>query len=291
MGIYQVDQTAVGVAKTRAIENCHPEGERLFEDPWAVAFFPWSLKWMLDIAKFKSVRDFYTKGYDKSVPGLYGGIVCRTRYIDDRLTKAIRKGMNTVVILGAGLDARPYRIAGIEGTKVFEVDRPDTLDYKKNKIAGISGSFPGHVTQVPIDFNRQTLDDVCAAAGVDLSQPAFFIWEGVTQYITEEAVTGTLNFVSKACPGSELVFTYVLKSVVDGTSTLAGVEKILKTVKKTNTPWIFGIIPSEVAAFLRENGLTLVEDVGASFFKENYLKQLGRDLEVYEVERAAHVKV
>jgi len=291
MGIYKVDRTAVGIAKTRSIEYYHAEDVRLFQDPYALEFFPQPLKWILHLARFKSVREFYTKGYDKKVSGLYGGLICRTRYIDDALTNAIHNGIESIVILGAGLDARAYRIPGINQTKVFEVDQPYTLNFKKEKITNLLGSFPSHVTHVPIDFNQQALGESLASKGLDLSKPAFFIWEGVTQYITADAVKATLQFVSNARQGSELVFTYILRSVVEGTSSLDGADYLLKTTKKMNAPWVFGIAPSNLSEFLKENNLILIEDIGASFYQEKYLKPIKRNLDVYEIERIAYLKV
>ena len=49
---------------------------------------------------------------------------CRTRYIDDALCKALQAGIDQVVILGVGFDARAYRTPGIDHAHVFELDLP-----------------------------------------------------------------------------------------------------------------------------------------------------------------------
>jgi len=56
--------------------------------------------------------------------------------------------------------------------------------------------------------------------------PTLFIWEGVTQYISEEVVHRTLAFVGKSAPGSILVFTYVLKSIIERRSDIPGADHL-----------------------------------------------------------------
>ena len=58
--------------------------------------------------------------------------------------------------------------------------------------------------------------------GFNFAKPAFFIWEGVTQYISQDAVTNTPTSISETAPGSEIVFTYILKSVIEKESDIEG---------------------------------------------------------------------
>lgn len=81
------------------------------------------------------------------------------------------------------------------------------------------GELPSHVTFIPIDFDRQDLVSVMTAAGFHSRLKTFFIWEGVTQYITEEAVDRTFRDMSGAAAGgSEVVFTYIHRGIIDGTA-------------------------------------------------------------------------
>ncbi|MFC1787429.1 class I SAM-dependent methyltransferase [Halobacteriota archaeon] len=284
-------QTAIGAAAVRTMELYYPEELRLFEDHFAKDFLNQPLKFLIDLMRFKGIRDWGINLREKQVPGTLGGILCRTRYIDDVLKSAIKNGMENIVILGAGLDSRPYRISGINKTRVFELDLPSIQNFKKKRLIKILGSLPSHVTFVPIDFNNQTLDDVVTSKGLDILKPTFFIWEGVTQYITQEAVDSTLKYVSKTCPGSRIVFTYIQKSVIDGTSDLEGADALMKLSKKAKAPWLFGLEPSNIKEFLGQYNLSLIEDVGASYYQEKYLKPIGRNLNVFEVERIAFAKV
>jgi methyltransferase (TIGR00027 family) len=97
---------------------------------------------------------------------------------------------------------------------------PIIQDKKKIIIKKCLGELPSNIIYTPIDFNIQSLDEVLSVKGLDLEKPIFFIWEGVTQYITQEAVENTLKFISRASFGSKVLFSYIIRSVKDGTSSI-----------------------------------------------------------------------
>ena len=174
--------------------------------------------------RFAAMRNFTVKQTDGVLAGLYGEQICRTRYIDDAVVAALGQGLKQLVILGAGYDTRAFRLPLLEGVKVYEVDLPAVHDDKRQKVQKRFGRWPEHVTYLPIDFDKQKLVDVFAGTPFDRSQPAVFVWEAVTQYLSEGAVRETLEFVGKAAPGSVLIFTYVLQSVVERRSEILGTD-------------------------------------------------------------------
>ena len=117
------------------------------------------------------------------------------------------------------------------------------------------------------------------------------MWEGVTQYLSEQAVRRTLAFVGASAPGSVLVFTYVLQSVIERRSGLPGAEKLLEVVAKRGSPWLFGLDPSSVATYLSPFHLNLTVDVGNADYQTRYLRPLGRKVVVSECERSAQATV
>src|SRR5262249_40175143 len=142
--------------------------------------------------------------------GPRGTVAVRTRYIDDALGAALRRGANQVVILGAGFDCRAYRIPGIERARVFEVDHPATQAKKKAVIARRLAEVPPHVTFVPVDFSTDSLGAVMPRSGYRRDAVTFFICEGVTHYLSLEAVdTIFRHVVDNAQAGSQIVFTYI----------------------------------------------------------------------------------
>jgi methyltransferase (TIGR00027 family) len=281
-------KTAYVAAYARLIEQYEPKETRLFNDSFVKNFFS---NYLSFIMKFTIVRKLLISMYNATSTGLFGLQVCRTKYIDERLKEAMDNGIEQVVILGAGFDTRLYRIPDINRMRGFEVDLSIIQDKKKMIIKKYLGKLPNNVVYTPIDFNIQTLDEVLAIKELDFSKPIFFIWEGVTQYITKEAISNTLKFISKASFGSAVVFTYALESVVDGTTNIMGAEVLTTLFKIGEQAWRFGLNPSEINNFIKEYNLELIEDVGSSYYQENYLKPIGRKLDVSLIERITYAKI
>jgi methyltransferase (TIGR00027 family) len=282
-----VSRTALGAAICRLIEQYQPEETRLFNDAVVKDLVGAPIRVMMQVA---GMRNFTIRQTDGVAQGIFGAQICRTRYIDDAVQSALLQGVRQIVILGAGYDTRPYRLAGMEDLRVFEVDLPAVQDDKKVKLQKHFGRLPEHVTFIPIDFDTQSLAEVFAGTAFDSARPAVFIWEGVTQYITEEAVCRTLAFVGNCAPGSIIVFTYVLKSIIERRSDIPGMDHMMDFVAKS-APWIFGLEPSGIPDFLQPFHLTLIADVGDADYQEKYLKPLGRKLVVFEGERIVHASV
>lgn len=282
-----VGRTALGTAICRLIEQYQPEETRLFSDPLAREFVGAPIGFLM---RFPAMRSLTMKQTDAVAAGIYGAQICRTRYIDDAVQAALSQGITQLVLLGAGFDTRPYRLPGMERVNVFEVDLPSVQNEKMKRIRKFLGRWPDHVTFIPIDFDTESLEGVFAGTGFDASRPAVFVWEGVTQYIREEAVRQALRFIGESAPGSIVVFTYVLKSIIERRSTIQGADHMMDVVAK-HAPWVFGLEPSRVAGFLKPFHLVLTADVGYAEHQERCLKPVNRNLAVFEGERIAHATV
>ena len=238
------------------------------------------------------IWNFLINMREKSSPGVIGGIICRTRYIDDVLINAIKEGVGTVVNLGAGMDTRAFRIPGIENIQYFELDSPELQKVKRAYIDKKIGELPSNVSLVPIDFNSQDLGEELKKAGYTLSSKTLFLWEGVTQYISREAVDNTLKYVAQASTGSNIVYTYVLESFINGSHIPDGLNSVYKTMlNKKNPLWFCGFEPGEMHEYLSKYSLYLIEDVGHEEFLERYIKPKGRDLTLMEIERIVLAEV
>jgi methyltransferase (TIGR00027 family) len=200
-------------------------------------------------------------------------MMVRTRFIDDRLEQAIRDGATQVVVLGAGFDSRAYRFAGLLGsTPVFEVDRPVIQDLKKRRIGEILSVAPVNVTYVPIDFRHESLAARLYSAGFASGRRTFFICEGVTMYIPEQAVRETLRFVAEQAPGSSIVFDYVYAGAIEFLKTINPAylpEPIRPALQRmlsleSGEPWIFGMPSENEAGFLNSVGLEVVQKFAIS---------------------------
>ena len=276
------------MALIRAIESYRPERERLFDDRFSRGLVPGLWKVLL----LPGLRHALVALAEARGPGALGNLYCRTRYIDDALRNALDGGVGQVVILGAGFDARAYRISGIAKARVFELDLPTPQRLKQARLERILGALPDHVTFIPIDFDRQDIEREMATEGYRAGVETFFIWEGVTQYITARAVDATLRYVTRTAPaGSGMVFTYIDRAIVGGTARSEADQTFVSAARRGGMPWIFGIAPSEVAEYLAERHLRLVEEVWAPHYQARYLKPRGRRMAVFEGERVVVARV
>lgn len=140
--------------------------------------------------------------------GLVDHIEMRTRAIDEALREAVREGLRQVVILGAGLDARAWRMPELAAVHVFEVNHPSTQAYKRERV-GSRRAEARDVRFVAVDFARDSLEDALKAAGHDADAPTFWLWEGVTPYLPVEAVRATLGAVARrSARASRIAVTY-----------------------------------------------------------------------------------
>ena len=283
-------RTAEGIAGARARESSRPEGKRLFYDPFARHFLSKRARF---IARNPPIRAFYRWRNRRILPGMFGGLVARTRYIDDHLITCLNEGIAQVVILGAGYDARAYRFKEIcHRVNVFEVDHPATQRVKKEKIGRILGSLPDYVTFVPIRFNSENLGEKLAQNGYVSDRKTLFIWEGVTMYLVAEAVDDTLAFIAGHSPrGSSIVFDYFPPSVAEGTCPFQEAKTLRKMVVHYGETICFGIEPYDIENYLTRRGFHRVGNISAEQCKRIYFKGEYAEMPVSRLFNFVHAEV
>ncbi len=208
-----------------------------------------------------ALKEDYQKARQiREVAGMSNLMLVRTRYIDERMQRALEEGATQVVILGAGFDTRAYRFAEqLRGKKIFEVDYQSTQVFKKRRLIDVFGALPDHVRFTEIDFKRDSLRDVLAAAGYERSEKTFFIWEGVSMYLSEDAVRETLRTISNhSDKGSSLVMDFAEHAIIDMLQKLPQLSQHNYTTH-WGEPWIFGVPDMREREFFLECGLTLRE--------------------------------
>jgi methyltransferase (TIGR00027 family) len=175
-----------------AIEQYFPEAERLVNDDLAAWLLPPGAMMFVRLLRLRWLRNWIMGLSEKSNPGIWSGILCRKRYIDEKLA-ASRNEIEAVVNLGAGFDTRPYRLPGVPHLPVWEIDQRDNIVAKEKRLRKTLGTIPANVRLVRADFDRDDLGLLLAAQGYSGAKPAFFIWEAVTQYLTEPGVRATFD--------------------------------------------------------------------------------------------------
>ncbi|WAS91902.1 class I SAM-dependent methyltransferase [Nannocystis punicea] len=282
-------QTAFGPMVIAAVEQSYPEAQRIVRDDLAVRFLPPGMRFGVRLCKWSFMRDWGIRAAEKKTPGIWGSILCRKRYADDKVAEAIAAGIDQVVILGAGLDTRAYRLAVPAGVAAFEVDLPVNIAYKRERLRDIFGAEPERVALVPVDFQTDDLAAALETSGVRFERPIMVVWEGVTQYLTEDGFRSTLRVLSRAATGSQLIFTYVRADFLTGAN-FYGAEALYQDMRLKYEVWRFGIAPENAGGLLGEYGWTEREQVGRREYMTRFIEPSGRDLSVSDLERFVHAE-
>ena len=281
-------QTAFGPMVLAAVEQNEPAGRRLVDDDLAELFLPASLRWLVAATRWGPARRLMIRGSEFTGPGLWVNMACRKHFIDDRLKEAL-DDIDAVVILGAGLDTRAYRLTRQVRIPVFEVDQPVNIAMKAKTVRRVLGELPLSVRLVALDFEQDDLLTALAEHGYRTDYRAFFVCEGVTQYLTEGGVRRTLEGLRAAAPGSRLVFTYVHRDFIDG-SNRYGSRTLYRNTRQRHQLWQFGLQPDEVAGFIADYGWRLVEQAGPDEFVQRYVEPAGRKLPASQLEWSAYAE-
>ncbi len=281
-------RTGPGPTALVAAEQNFPKGLRLIDDDVAYPILPFGARAFVWLMRPRWARDWMVRVTERTSPGIWGGLVCRKRYIDDKLIQAAGE-IGAMVNLGAGYDTRAYRLKALADIPVWEVDQPQNIEPKRARLKKLFGATPPHVTLVAIDFDREQLSTVLASHGYRAEIPTFFVWEAVSQYLTEEGVKATFDFLSKAAVGSRLAFTYVRKDFIDGHA-MYGQAGLYKRFVKSQKAWRFGLLPEDVADFLAGYGWRVVEHLGYDELAERYVTPLRPELVSTPIERVVYAE-
>ena len=267
--VHGISKTSIYVAAGRAVGAREPDpsvrnpddlAEKLLGDPAALN---------VDHPAVRALGLDYDEAMkNPEVIGIVRAMMVRTRFIDEALERAIAGGATQVAILGAGFDSHAYRCRDLlAGARVFEIDRPVMQAFKRRRVHDVLGGPPDNLTYVAIDFQHEDLREVLTRHGYDVAQRTFFILEGVTMYVPEEAVRATFGFVAAHPPGSSIVFDFVSRPMVDflargnldsiPAAARPGYQRFINLLK--DEPWVFGIPVDGERAFFAGTGLELRE--------------------------------
>ena len=282
----RTSRTAEAMALFRALETARPPGVRLFADPLAAGFLPPGLRLLARAAALPGLGALLRRYLERRFPGALSSGVARTRLIDDWASAHIASGARQIVLLGAGFDARAWRLAAFAGLPVFEVDHPATAAEKRRRLAAA-----GRVVSVTLDFDRETLPEALARAGFDPQQPTLAIWEGVTNYLSADAVAAIIDWAGRLAAGSAVIFTYVDRSVLSDPGRFFGAARVLREVAATGEPWIFGFDPARLPRYLDERGLRLLEDLGADQYRARCFGAAAATMRGYQFYRAVNTRM
>lgn len=261
---YEASRTAQWVAAARTFGGQLPEELVLAEDPYGLSFSDGAAS-RVATALLRHPRLLRsTLAHAGPLTSFLLWMQLRTRALDDVLLEFVRAGGRQVVLLGAGYDSRAARFARELGdTTVFEVDHPATQAVKRARLpAGVRG----RVVYVSWDFERDPMAELPARlAELSLAARAkvLTIWEGVTMYLSPEAIDATVRALrGLGGAGSRLALTYIDRTAIERRAR-ADLEHGLfqRLVATVGEPWRFGWHPAELAGWFEARGFVLVSDV------------------------------
>ncbi len=263
--------TAEAVCLMRAHEHVRPR-HRVVDDPYA----QWFLRPVARAAlASEEALPRLGRYAEWASDGLLPFVVARHRYMDDALRRALRAGADQVVLLGAGYDMRAYRLAReIRDRPVFEVDHPATSRRKARIIARHLDDLPTtRVERVEVDFEKQSFRTELRRAGFRERAKSFFVWEGVSMYLTRSSVVKTLETLrSMSATGSQVVLD--LWYLPDEHDRMAAARRFsANLLALLGEPISFGIHPDDAGAFFERLGFRVRDIAEAERLRELYFRR------------------
>lgn len=290
MKLKTASRTAQYMALFRAIESNRPAKKRLFYDPFASFFLDNGLKLLSKLSGITILQNTIPRLIHKNGLGAISSGIARTKYIDDLLEKTIREGAKQVIILGAGFDTRGLRLQSLKDISVIEIDHPDTSEFKLHRLRAYLKALPDNVSYFQADFQKQTLDNISESCRIHFDLPTTIIWEGVTNYLTAEAIDQTLLFTRRFNAGFNFIFTYINKQVLTHPEAFQGTQKLFKNLRHHQEVWTFGFDPDELPGYLARFNLKIMEDIGAADYRIKYMPERTDIAEGYEFYRVVSAK-
>jgi methyltransferase (TIGR00027 family) len=237
MNFDAVAKTSLLIAAIRAVETNRSENDgRLFTDPFAEV--------LAGSEGFSILEQVIAEvGEQPSIP-------LRTRYFDERIKQGLAQGIRQIVILAAGMDTRAYRLAFPDGTRVFELDRPEVLSYKQEKLGDALPHCVRHTVGVDL---REEWQSKLIQAGMNTTERTLWLVEGLLVYLEEAAVLTLFEKInSLSVSNSILLFDVLGRSLLDAPL----MAKQLHFSEKLGAPWRFGV--DEPEKFMEQFGWNTV---------------------------------
>ncbi|MGW0326249.1 SAM-dependent methyltransferase [Nocardia sp. NPDC003183] len=188
--------TAIGVALIREQESRRPD--RLYADPLATAF--------VDAAR----RDFTRTGagaakwerVEAVAEQFFAGRSVGVRLVDDRVAEAVAAGCRQIVLLGAGLDTRAFRMGLPADVTVYELDLPELFAFKEPVLRALHATPTTLRHVLPIDLRTDWAVPL-RERGFRPELPTHWIDEGALPYLPPEDHLRTVaTLTTLSAPGS-----------------------------------------------------------------------------------------
>lgn len=216
-----IAKTSLLTAAMRAAESRRTEKEgRLFNDPYA------------DLLAGHEGTELREKAIAES--GDQPAIAIRTAYMDQKITAAVNDGVRQIVMLAAGMDTRAYRLAFPAETTVFELDRPEVLNYKKEKLAQAQPHCERKAIAVDL---RENWQQKLVQAGFQQGERTLWLVEGLLMYLEESQVVTLINRINSLASSRDIMLCDILSQTLLESPYM---KKQLDFLENIGAGWKFG---------------------------------------------------
>lgn len=279
----KTSRTAEMTCSLRAASYYEENPSYKTHDHVATRLVPWFVRSM---SKSRFMRKLFMARF--APRGVYEYVIARTKYIDQVFSEAVERGVEQVLIFGAGFDSRSIRLLPNDSPiKVFEVDAEVTQRAKLGRFPEVGIPVPDNTTYIAIDFNKDDPVERLTANGFLRDKRCLFVLEGLLMYLDDAAVDGTFRLMhGLSGEGSCVVFDYVHAAVLRHEGRFYGERELQKNVVDAGEPWTFGFEEGEVGEYILGRGFRIVEECDAETLEKRYFT--GDDGELLGRVNASH---
>ncbi|MEA4916594.1 class I SAM-dependent methyltransferase [Proteiniphilum sp.] len=256
----QPDNTALRTALWRALHVLTDDKPYIIED-------------RVGYDLIKPEKDWQERPDMKYTKRLRTSIVARARFIEDMAKEQIEKGLRQYVLLGAGLDSFAQRNMSISSQiDIYEIDEPDTLAWKKEKLIENGYEVADNLHFVPVDFEVSSWWDKLLNKGFNINQPTFISCTGVTLYLTKEAIRDMLKKMTMLASESVIAIAFYLPmEQLDEED--QPMQKIANEgAEASGNPFVSFFPIEEIVKLANEIGLKEIQTISTKDMTEKYFK-------------------
>lgn len=260
MATKQPDNTALRTALWRALHVQIDDKPPIVEDE-------------IGYNLIKPEKDWQERPDMKYTKRLRASIVARARFVEDIAKAQIAKGIQQYVLLGAGLDSFAQRNSATSLlVDIYEIDQPDTLAWKAEKLTENGYKIPKNLHFVPVDFETTSWWDELLNKGFDVRKKAVVSCTGVTLYLTKAAITDTLKKMTLLASGSTVAIAFYLPLAQLDKEDQPMQEIANKGAAASGTPFISFFTIEEIVKLAQDAGLKNIQTISTKDMAEMYFK-------------------
>jgi methyltransferase (TIGR00027 family) len=246
----QGSSTALGVSMVRTIHQIVDDVPHILEDPISPI--------LLDESTLDKIRKEPEKHRSKAARGLRSHVVLRSRYAEDELQEAAKRGVRQCINLGAGYDTFPYRLpAWAAKMRIIEIDHPATQEAKRAHFRDKGLKDPDNLKFLPLDLEKDDFSNGIENTSLDLEQPLWISCLGVFAYLRRQTVHNIFRSSAVMPKGSGIVFAFAPERATSG-SAAGWIPSVADRAAELGEPWLTRFTVEDLKGELQGFGFTEV---------------------------------